>query len=264
MKRRKTGTGGNYFPIIFFIALLAIWEALSRAGVFPAFILPAPTSIMISLVTGFASMQFHILITLYEAFAGFAIAIALSFVIAILMDSLYGLKKTLYPILIISQTIPIIILAPLFVIWFGYGYTPKLVIVVLICFFPVTISLLQSLSGVDRELIDLMRSMGAGRYQIYKYVKLPASMTGFFSGLKIAATYSIMGATIGEWVGGKDGLGVYMIRAKQSFATDRVFAAILVITVLSILLLKLIEFIERKSMPWAVRQENGYTENDPL
>jgi ABC-type nitrate/sulfonate/bicarbonate transport system permease component len=207
-------------------------------------------------------MQFHILITLYEAFAGFLIAIALSFLIAVLMDSLYSFKKTVYPLLIISQTIPIIILAPLFVIWFGYGYTPKLVIVILICFFPVTISLIQSLSSVDRELIDLMRSMGSSKFQIYKYVKLPASMTGFFSGLKIAATYSIMGATIGEWVGGKNGLGVYMIRAKQSFATDRVFAAILVITVLSILLLKLIEYIEAKSMPWAVIRKQEYIENN--
>jgi ABC-type nitrate/sulfonate/bicarbonate transport system permease component len=126
----------------------------------------------------------------------------------------------------------------------------------------VTISLLHSLSSVDRELIDLLRSMGSSRFQIYRYVKLPASMTGFFSGLKIAATYSIMGATIGEWVGGKDGLGVYMIRAKQSFATDRVFAVILVITVLSILLLRLIEFIERKSMPWSVVRAEEYIENN--
>ena len=238
--------------------MVIVWEILSRAGVFPAYILPGPSSILIGLVTNFPSMQFHILITLYEAFTGFVIAIILSFIIAILMDSLAGFKKTVYPVLIISQTIPIIILAPLFIIWFGYGYTPKLVIVILICFFPVTISLLQSLSDVDRELVDLMRSMGSSRFQIYKYVKLPASMTGFFSGLKIAATYSIMGATIGEWVGGKNGLGVYMIRAKQSFATDRVFAAILVITILSILLLQLIGLIERKSMPWAIKRSKEY------
>jgi len=259
--KRITAIKTRSFPIIFFAAVLIIWEVLSRAGAFPAFILPAPSSIVISLVTGFSSMQYHILVTLYEAFAGFAIAMILSFAIAILMDALAGLKKTVYPVLIISQTIPIIILAPLFVIWFGYGYTPKLVIVVLICFFPVTISLMQSFSAVDRDLLDLMRSMGSTRYQIYRYVKLPASMTGFFSGMKIAATYSIMGATIGEWVGGKDGLGVYMIRAKQSFATDKVFAAILVITVLSILLLRLIDLIEKKSMPWAVKHADEYINN---
>ncbi len=240
----------RYYPIIFFIAVLLIWESLSRSGAFPPFILPSPSSIIVSLVTNFRSMQYDILITLYEALAGFIIAIILSFIIAILMDSIAGFKKTIYPVLIISQTIPIIIVAPLFIIWFGYGYTPKLVIVTLICFFPITISLLQSLSSVDRDLMDLLRSMGSSRLQIYRYVKIPSSLAGFFSGLKIAATYSIMGATIGEWVGGKNGLGVYMIRAKQSFATDRVFAAIIVITVLSIILLKLIEFAEKKSMPW--------------
>ena len=233
------------------MAVLIIWETLSRAGVFPPFILPSPSSIIVSLAINFRSMQYDIFITLYEALAGFIIAIVLSFIMAIMMDSIAGFKKTIYPILIISQTIPIIIIAPLFIIWFGYGYSPKLVIVTLICFFPVTISFLQSLSSVDRELIDLLRSMNSSKLQIYKYVKIPSSLAGFFSGLKIAATYSIMGATIGEWVGGKNGLGVYMIRAKQSFAIDRVFAAIIVITALSIMLLKLIEFIEKKVMPWS-------------
>ncbi|MGM0365058.1 MAG: ABC transporter permease [Actinomycetota bacterium] len=250
----------RYYPIFFFLAILTVWEILTRSGTFPPFILPPPSTIVISLFKDFRSMQFDILVTLYEAFTGFTIAIVLSFLIALLMDAAQGVKKTIYPLLIISQTIPIIIVAPLFIIWFGYGYTPKLIIVILICFFPVTISLMQSLSGVDHELIDLLRSMGSSRLQIYRYVKLPASMSGFFSGLKIAATYSIMGATIGEWVGGKDGLGVYMIRAKQSFATDRVFAAILVITVLSILLLKFIEVIEKKATPWTVKTGEGYIE----
>ena len=117
-------------------------------------------------------MQNHILITLYETLIGFSIAIFLSVAIAILMDAILTLKKTLYPLLIISQTIPIIILAPLFIIWFGYGYLPKIIIVILICFFPITISLLQGLTTVDKEFIDLMRSMGASRYKIYRLVKI--------------------------------------------------------------------------------------------
>jgi ABC-type nitrate/sulfonate/bicarbonate transport system permease component len=127
---------------------------------------------------------------------------------------------------------------------------PKIIIVVLICFFPISVSFLQGLVSVDPDLINLLKSMGAGKYRIYRIVKFPSALPNLFSGLKIAATYSIMGATIGEWVGGKDGIGVYMLRAKFSFATDKVFGAIIVITFLSILLLKLIEFIEKKSMPW--------------
>ncbi len=250
----------KYYPIVFFVVLLLIWETISRFEVFPPFILPSPSSIITSLVTDFTSMQYDILITLYEAAAGFIIAIILSVAIAVAMDSIIGFKKTIYPVLIISQTIPIIIIAPLFIIWFGYGYAPKIIIVTLICFFPITISLLQSLIAVDKELIDLLRSMGASKFQIYKFVKIPSAMPGFFSGLKIAATYSIMGATIGEWVGGKSGLGVYMIRAKQAFETDRVFAAIIIIVILSILLLKIIEFAEKKNMPWLKISDEYYIE----
>ncbi|MES0342169.1 MAG: ABC transporter permease, partial [Candidatus Humimicrobiaceae bacterium] len=121
----------KYYPMIFFIVLLLIWETISRFEVFPPFILPSPSSIIVSLVTNFTSMQYDILITLYEAAAGFIIAIILSVVIAIAMDSIIGFKKTIYPVLIISQTVPIIIIAPLFIIWFGYGYAPKIIIVTL-------------------------------------------------------------------------------------------------------------------------------------
>ena len=250
----------SLYPIIFFVVLLSIWETVSRFEIFPPFILPAPSSILVSLVTGFTSMQYDILITLYEALTGFIIAIILSVAIAVAMDSIIGFKKTIYPVLIISQTVPIIIIAPLFILWFGYGYAPKIIIVTLICFFPITISLLQSLIAVDKEQIDLLRSMGASKLQIYKFVKIPSAMPGFFSGLKIAATYSIMGATIGEWVGGKSGLGVYMIRAKQAFETDRVFAAIIIIVILSILLLKIIEFAEKKNMPWLLVSDEYFIE----
>jgi len=246
----KKNIKNRLYPIIFFIAIIFVWEGISRLDILPPYVLPAPSSIVVSLVVNFTSMSNDIVITLLEALIGFTIAIVLSVIMAIFMDSVISIKKTIYPVLIISQTIPIIILAPLFIIWFGYGYTPKVVIVILICFFPITISTLQGLAIVDKELIDLLRSMGAGKFQVYKFVKIPSATPNFFAGLKIAATYSIMGATIGEWVGGKDGLGVYMIRAKQSFATDRVFAAIIIIVILSILLLKIIEFTENKYMPW--------------
>lgn len=246
----------NLYSLLFFLILVAIWEVFSRTAAIPTYILPPPSIIIYNLFTNLAFMGHHILVTLYETLAGFAISVILGIIIAILMDGLPFVKKVIYPLLITSQTIPIITLAPLFIIWFGYGYLPKIIIVVLICFFPISISLLQSLGSVDIELINLLKSMGAGRYQIYKIVKLPASLPGLFSGLKIAATYSIMGATIGEWVGGKDGIGIYMLRAKYSFATEKVFGAIIIITILSISLLKLIEFIENKSMPWIFYEKN--------
>lgn len=248
--KRFQSIGNNIVPISFVVILCLLWETISRIGVVPAFILPAPTKVIQTLIKTFPTMLDHLMITLYEALAGFVVAVILSVLIAIMMDGVSILKKALYPIIITSQTIPIMTLAPLFAIWFGYGYLPKIVVVVLVCFFPITISLLEGLASVDQELLDLLRAMGANKIQIYRIVKLPSVLPNFFSGLKIAGTYSVMGAIIGEWVGGKKGLGVYMLRVRHSFATDKVFATIIVITLLSIIMLKGIHRIEKKSMPW--------------
>ncbi len=241
-------------PISFFTILLIIWEIIAKLQVVPTYILPAPTQIIKTLITNLPILKEHIIVTLLEALVGFIIAIILAMVIAIVMDSIPIVKKAVYPLVIISQTIPIVTIAPLFAIWFGFGYLPKVVIVVLVCFFPITISLLEGLESVEEDLLNLIKSMGANKVQVYKMVKIPAAMPNFFSGLKISATYSIMGATIGEWVGGKNGLGVYMLRVKHSFATDKVFAAIILITLLSILILTLISFIEKRAMPWIYNQ----------
>jgi len=248
--RKLESIEDKIIPASFFAILLFIWEMVARLEVVPTYILPSPTKVIKTLIINLPLLKEHILITLMEALVGFAISIIFAMVIAIIMDSIPIVKKAVYPLIITSQTIPIITIAPLFAIWFGFGYLPKIVIVVLVCFFPITISLLEGLSSVEPELLNLIKSMGASKVELYKIVKIPAALPSFFSGLKISATYSIMGATIGEWVGGKKGLGVYMMRVKQSFATDKVFAAIIIITLLSIMLLKLISFIEKKSMPW--------------
>lgn len=259
MKRlRSTGNSAHILkslnidllPVIFTIFLLLIWEAVTRLGLVDPFILPAPSKVVHTLITTFSLMGQHIAATVFEAAVGFSIAVLAGMIIAIMMDKLKVFKRMLYPLLITSQTVPIITLAPLFAMWFGFGYLPKIVIVVLVCFFPITISLLKGLESVDKDLLNLLKSMGASSWDIYRIVKLPAALPSLFSGLKISGTYSIMAAVIGEWVGGKRGLGIYMLRVKNSFATDRVFAAILVIVLLSIGVLKLLSFIEGKVMPW--------------
>lgn len=238
----------------FFGILVFVWEVVARLELVPTYILPAPTKIIKTLITNLPVLREHIIVTLMEALVGFTISIIFAMVIAVVMDSIPIVKKAVYPLIITSQTIPIITIAPLFAIWFGFGYLPKVVIVVLVCFFPITISLLEGLASVEEDLLNLIKSMGASKIQLYRMVKLPAAMPSFFSGLKISGTYSIMGATIGEWVGGKNGLGVYMLRVKHSFATDKVFATIIIITLLSTLILKIISFIEKRSMPWIYNQ----------
>ena len=237
-------------PLLFALFLVLIWEAVVRAGLVPRFILPSPSDVLKAFVMTMPDMIDHILVTLREALTGFAVAIILSLLLAMAMDRFPAVKKALYPLLIVSQTIPIIILAPLFILWFGFGILPKIIVAVLVCFFPIIISLLEGLSSVDVDMINLLKSMGASKSQIFKIVKLPASMVGLFSGLRIAATYSIMGAVIGEWLGGDSGIGFYIVRVKHSFAVDKVFAATLAVIILSMLLFKVITIIQNLSMPW--------------
>lgn len=248
--KRLENIEDNIISISFLAILIFIWEVVARLEVVPAYILPGPTRIIKTLFINLPILKEHIIVTLIEALVGFIISIILAIIVSMIMDSIPIVKKAVYPLIVMSQTVPIITIAPLFAIWFGFGYMPKIVIVTLVCFFPITISLLEGLGSVETDLLNLMKSMGASNIQIYKMVKLPGAMPNFFSGLKISATYAITGATIGEWVGGKNGLGVYMLRAKHSFAIDKVFATIIIITLLSIALLGIIRFIEKKSMPW--------------
>ncbi|MDW7670709.1 MAG: ABC transporter permease [Bacillota bacterium] len=250
--KKWENTGDKLLPAIAGTLFLLVWESIGYFDLIPAYLLPPPSRIVQALARDASLLFQHGSVTLMEAVAGFFIAIVTGSFLAMWLDHSPLVRRVLYPYLITSQTVPIVTLAPLFAMWFGFGYLPKILIVVLVCFFPITISLLNGLASVDQELIDLMRSMGASSWQRYQWVKIPAALPSFFAGLKISGTYSIMGAVIGEWVGGRMGLGVYMLRVRQSFATDRVFAVIVVIVLLSILLLKLIQWAERMATPWLV------------
>ena len=154
----------------------------------------------------------------------------------------------------ISQTIPVIAIAPLLVLWLGYGIEPKVALILIVCFFPISVGLLSGLKTADEDTINLMRSMGASRRQILVHVKLPSSMEAFFAGLKIAVSYAIVGAIIAEWLGGESGLGVYMTAVRRSYAFDKMFAVILLVIILSLALVACVSFIEKKSMPWRVKK----------
>ncbi len=218
-------------PLGFIMALLIAWQLLSP--LLPPYILPGPLAIAGEFAEQFVLMAGHARSTLLAAFLGVVIAVMLAVFFAVLMDGIELFRRMFYPIVVVSQAIPLIAVAPLFVIWFGFGMLPKLLAVVLICFFPIVVNLLKSFSSLDKNYLDLMRSMGAGKLDLYRHVKFPGSLPVFFAGLRIAATYSITGAVIGEWLGGSAGLGVYLIRSQKAFATSRVFAAILMIALLT-------------------------------
>lgn len=250
MRRKLTSIVNGAFPLGFIVLLLVTWEYWVRWKAVQEWILPGPALIARTLADNLPLILKHAQTTLMECLAGFALAIILSFVLAFAMDEVLLLRRALYPLLIASQTVPIISVAPLFIIWFGYGVMPKIIVVILVCFFPIALSLLGGLAAVDREYLELFRSMKATRLDIFRMVKLPLALPSFFSGLKIAASYSVMGAVIGEWLGAKEGLGMYMTIAQRSFQVDRVFAAILIVTALSAALFALVALIERLVIPW--------------
>lgn len=250
MKRLQNITNKLY-PTAVLLVLLVAWQLVTFFGVVPKFMLPSPADVVGALIRSFPELLKHTQVTLTEAFAGLVISILLAFFIALLMDRFEGLYKAFHPILVITQTIPTVALAPLLVLWLGYDMTPKITLVVLTCFFPMTIALLGGFRSSDTDAMNLMRAMGAKQWQIYRYIKLPGALPNFFSGLRISVSYSIVGAVIAEWLGGNSGLGVYMTRVRKSYSFDKMFAVIFLIIILSLVLMKCVELLERKAMPWA-------------
>lgn len=244
-------------PLLTVAALLALWQAVVGVGLVPNFLLPTPVQVVQSLVEDAPLLASHCVTTLGEAAAGLAAGVALGFVFAVLMDRFEGFYLAFEPLMTISQTIPTVAIAPLLVLWLGYGALPKVVLVIISTFFPITVSLASGFRSVDPDVIDLMRTMNASRWQIFWYAKLPAATEQFFSGLKISATYAIVGAVIAEWLGGNVGLGVYMTRVRKSFSYDRMFASIIVISALSLALMKLVELAQRACMPWKRAERNS-------
>jgi len=248
MRLRWIASYGPAFVLA--ITLLAGWELYVRSGQINPAVLPAPTGIVLALIDNWDVISVHTLQTLLETVVGMAAAILLGLLLAVMLDVSLWTRRAIYPLLVTSQTIPMIALAPLLLIWFGFDLGPKVIVVTLYCFFPIAIACADGLASADPELIKLLRSMRASRWQMLWLVRLPGAMPAFFSGLRIAATYSVTGAIFGEYVGAYQGLGIYMQTSANSHAIVLVFAAILVTAALSLLLFGLVSLIERIALPW--------------
>ena len=212
--------------------------------------LPSPIQVVQAFIKEFPTLMQHSYVTLTEAFLGLGLGILLGFVMAVLMDQFEGLYQAFYPIIVLTQTVPTVAIAPLLVLWFGYEMTPKVILIVITTFFPIAIGLLNGFRSADTDSIHLLRAMGADRWQIFRHIKLPGAMSQFFSGLRISASYAVVGAVISEWLGGFSGLGVYMTRVKQAFAFDKMFAVIFLISIISLLLMKGVDVLQKVCMPW--------------
>ncbi len=249
IKRLKNITN-NIYPMLLIVVILIAWLLMSELGVIPKFMLPSPIDVVKTLFSEASILYEHLLITLQEAFLGLFISVTFAFIMAVLMDRYYRLYQMVYPLFVISQTIPVIAIAPLLVLWMGYGIAPKVFLIFLVCFFPLVISLLDGFKSVDKDILRLMKSMNASEIQILTHVKIPCAMRSFFAGLKVSVAYCIVGAVIAEWLGGTSGLGVYMTRVRKSYSYDKMFAVIFVISALSLILMWLVKKLQKKVMPW--------------
>jgi putative hydroxymethylpyrimidine transport system permease protein len=243
-------------PALVLVALLAAWELAAQAEWLAerpggeSLLVPAPSDIWESLADDRELLAKNAWVTLTEVLAGFAIAVGLGLAFAILLHLSPALRRACYPLLIASQTIPVIAIAPVLIVWLGYGIGPKLAIIALICFFPITVNTLDGLRSVDRDAIRMMRTLDAGRGAILRRVELPAALPFLFSGAKVAVAIAVIGAVFGEWVGADEGLGHLILVAQSQVLTDRVFAAVAVLSAFAVALFALLALLERRVAWW--------------
>lgn len=237
-------------PTLVVVVLLVGWQLIVTSQHISSTVLPAPLHIVSAGWDDRSSLWSATSITLREAIFGILLAAVFSLAVGVLIDLSITVRRCIYPLLVASQTLPIVAIAPLVIIWFGFGFTPKVVLVALYTFFPIAVGLVQGLASTHEESMSLMRTMGANRLQILYKARLPSAMPQFFTGLRIAVTYAIVAGIIAEFVGAANGLGVYINSAKDSFRTDLVFAAVIVTVIITLLLFSLIVMAERLVMPW--------------
>lgn len=252
--RRRPGRVDRARALLPSAALLAAavgtWELWVRVRDTPDYVLPPPSQIWQAFVADRWTLWGHAVTTVGEAAVGLVVGASVGVLVAVVIASSALARQVLSPILVVSQTVPMIIVAPLLVLWFGFGLTPKVVVVALVTFFPVTIATAGGLTGVDPQLVDLVRVAGASRRQELRHVRLPHALAGLFDGLRIAAAYTVAAAVVGEWTGASSGLGVYISRSQASFRVDQVFVAVGIVSVLSAALFVAIGVVARLVMPW--------------
>ncbi len=237
-------------PLLILATLVGAWELWVQVRDVPKWQLPAPSAIGRELADSRALLWDNTLITLEEVVIGFMVALAAGVALAALIAYSRILERSIYPIVIASQTIPIIAVAPLLLIWVGYGMTPKIIVVALIAFYPIAVNTVDGLKAIDPDMVNMMRTLGASRWQVFTKLQVPTSLPFMFSGIKIGISVSVIAAVIGEWVGASAGLGYLITYSQPLFLTARVFAAIVVLSVMGMTLFALAGLAERLLLPW--------------
>jgi len=236
------------------VLLVGLWQLATWAFSVPSYVLPSPEATVRAILSDLSFLGPHVAMTVVESLSGFALAVALGLLFAVLMNASLLARDLLYPPLVLSQAVPLIAIAPLILIWFGFGVLAKTLIVAFVCFFPIAVNAYEGFRSVDPSYRELLDTFGATARDRYRHLYVPATLPGIVAGAKIAATYSVLGAVIGEWLGGSKGMGIYMTRALSSVRVDRMFGAILIVMLLSYGMFKTVDGVGRAATPWTGRR----------
>jgi NitT/TauT family transport system permease protein len=258
-ERAREAIVRSWRPVLLLLACFAAWWAVTAVRLVQPYLVPSPTTTLRVIADKWGYIGQHGWVTTYETLLGFAIAVIVGVAAAVIMVYSATVEKTLYPILLFAQVIPKIAIAPLFVVWLGFGIAPKIVIAVLIAFFPVVISMVAGLKAVDPEMIELAATMGASPLRTFAKIRFPASLPYLFAGLKVAVTLAVTGAVVGEFVGANEGLGYVILQANGNLDTPMLFAGLLALSVIGVALFVVVEFAENLLLPW--RDHNPQTED---
>ena len=257
---RKARTALRWLvPLLIIAGIVLVWQGVVVLNDIPRWKLPAPWEVAKELWTDRSLLLDHTWVTVQEVLLGFLIALVAGVLLAAVINLSRTLGRVIYPAVIASQTIPIIVIAPLLLIWVGYGMQHKVIVVALISFFPIVVNTSDGLRSADPDLINLLRTMGANRWQVFSKAQIPNALPFMFSGVKIAITVSVIGAVIGEWVGSSEGLGYLAIRSKGQFLFERVYAVTLILSLMGIGLFVLAGLLERALLPWYHSQRRERT-----
>jgi putative hydroxymethylpyrimidine transport system permease protein len=237
-------------PLVLLAAAVGLWELIVRAASVPDYLFPTPSAVASSLGSDARLLASATLVTVREVVLGYLLAVAVALTLAVLLHASTALRRALLPILVLSQTVPTVLLAPILAILLGYGIEPKLVVVAIVCFFPIVVNAVDGLRSADPELVRMMRTLRGGRLAVFRRVELPGALPAIFSGARVAATYAAVGAVFAEWAGSSSGLGFVILQAQPALETSRIFAAVLVLSALALGLYALVTLSERLLVPW--------------
>ena len=246
-------------PIILIVLLVVLWQVVISVFRIPPYLIPAPLAVVRQLVAQWPDLLRQTAVTTYATLGGFALSIAFGIPMALLIAYSRTVESFVYPLLVFSQSVPKVAIAPLFVVWFGFGIIPKIIAAFLLGFFPVVVSTVVGFKSVDRDMIDLARSMKASKLQIFMRISLPQALPSIFAGLKVSVTLAVVGAVVGEFVGSNSGIGYVLQIANGNFDLPLMFAALTILSLVGVLLFALVDLVERFMIPWHASQRNEFS-----